>query len=226
MKGKKYSIEDKIGILRQADGGWSILEVCREENILEVTFHRWKNQFGQMEVSEAKRSKELEREHGVRRCWPKACSRIECWRRCAKKSYKPGAATAGRSGSGSRPAVFRACGGPVFEDVEVDVLVSKQRANEPGTEAAQAADGAKRKAWPLRVSANRRLAAAGGLASRKKTRAAVAKDRSGCECRPPSARWCVVASPRGCRRRPSTGAMSGAGTSSRMPPREAEPCAC
>lgn len=30
----------------------------------------------------------------------------------------------------------------------------------------------------------------------------------------------------GCRRRPSTGAMSGAGTSSRMPPREAEPCAC
>ena len=63
MKGKKYSTEDKIRILRQADGGRSILEVCREANISEVTFHRWKNQFGQMEVSEAKRLKELEREN-------------------------------------------------------------------------------------------------------------------------------------------------------------------
>ena len=53
MKGKKYSTEDKIRILRQADGGRSILEMCREANISEVTFHRWKNQFGQMEVSEA-----------------------------------------------------------------------------------------------------------------------------------------------------------------------------
>lgn len=61
MKGKKYSTEDKIRILRQAGGGRSILEVCREANISEVTFHRWKNQFGQMEVSEAKRLKELER---------------------------------------------------------------------------------------------------------------------------------------------------------------------
>jgi len=46
MKGKKYSTEDKIRILRQADGGRSIVEVCREANISEVTFHRWKNQFG------------------------------------------------------------------------------------------------------------------------------------------------------------------------------------
>ena len=62
MKGKKYSIEEKIRILRQADGGRSTLEVCREAKISEVTFHRWKNQFGQMEVSEAKRLKDLERE--------------------------------------------------------------------------------------------------------------------------------------------------------------------
>jgi hypothetical protein len=39
MKGKKYSIEDKIRILRQADAGRSTLEVCREANISEVTFH-------------------------------------------------------------------------------------------------------------------------------------------------------------------------------------------
>ena len=40
MKGKKYSTENKIRILRQADGGRSILEVCREANISEVTFRR------------------------------------------------------------------------------------------------------------------------------------------------------------------------------------------
>ena len=63
MKGKRYSTEDKIHILRQADRGQTIGEVIREANISEVTFHRWKKQFGQMEVNEAKRLKELEREN-------------------------------------------------------------------------------------------------------------------------------------------------------------------
>jgi putative transposase len=63
MKGKRYSTEDKIRILRQADAGQNIVEVCREHNISQVSFHRWKKQFGQMEVNEAKRLKELEREN-------------------------------------------------------------------------------------------------------------------------------------------------------------------
>ena len=63
MKGKKYSTEDQIRILRQGDGAEPIGEVCREHNISEVSFHRWKKQFGQMEVNEAKRLKELEREN-------------------------------------------------------------------------------------------------------------------------------------------------------------------
>ena len=48
----------------EADGGRAILEVCREHNIAELSFHRWKRQFGQMEVNEARRLKELERENG------------------------------------------------------------------------------------------------------------------------------------------------------------------
>jgi putative transposase len=63
MKGKRYTTEDKIRILREADGSKSIVEVCRERNISDVTFHRWTKQFGQMEVHEAKRMKELEREN-------------------------------------------------------------------------------------------------------------------------------------------------------------------
>ena len=64
MKGKRYTTEDKIRILREADGGErSAADLCREANISEVTFHRWKKQFGHMDVNEARRLKELEREN-------------------------------------------------------------------------------------------------------------------------------------------------------------------
>lgn len=63
MKGKRYTTEDKIRILREADRGEkSIQNICREQNISEVNFHRWKKQFGHVEVNEARRLKELERE--------------------------------------------------------------------------------------------------------------------------------------------------------------------
>ena len=64
IEGKRYTTEDKIRILREADRGERTIQViCREANISEVTFHRWKKQFGQMEVNEARRLKELEREN-------------------------------------------------------------------------------------------------------------------------------------------------------------------
>ena len=63
MKGKRYSTEDKIRILREADSGKSILEVCRAHNVSQVSFHRWKRQFGQMDLNEARRLRELEREN-------------------------------------------------------------------------------------------------------------------------------------------------------------------
>ena len=64
MKGKRYTTEDKIRILREADRGQSVLEVCRAHNLSEVSFHRWKKQFGQMDLNEARKLKELERENG------------------------------------------------------------------------------------------------------------------------------------------------------------------
>lgn len=63
MKGKRYTTEEKIRILREADSGRSIVEVCQEKNISEQTFHRWKRQYGMMEIPEARRMKELEREN-------------------------------------------------------------------------------------------------------------------------------------------------------------------
>ena len=63
MKNKRHTTEEKIRILRQADGGKAIVDVCREHNISEVTFHRWKKQFGHLDINEARRLKELEKEN-------------------------------------------------------------------------------------------------------------------------------------------------------------------
>ena len=63
MKGKRHTTEDKVRILREADRGQSIAEVCQEHNISEVTFHRWKKDLGMMSVPEARRLKDLEKEN-------------------------------------------------------------------------------------------------------------------------------------------------------------------
>ena len=64
MKSKRYTTEQKIRILRDAErAGKSIVDVCREKGISEQTFHRWKRQFGMMPLDQANRLKELEKEN-------------------------------------------------------------------------------------------------------------------------------------------------------------------
>ena len=60
---KPRSVEQIIRILRQADGDQTVAEICREHNIAEGTFYRWKKQYGGMEVADAKRLKALEKEN-------------------------------------------------------------------------------------------------------------------------------------------------------------------
>ena len=61
---KPRSVEQIIRILRQADGGQTVAELCREHNIAEGTFYRWKEQYGGMDIADAKRLKSLEKENG------------------------------------------------------------------------------------------------------------------------------------------------------------------
>jgi len=64
MKGKRHTTEQKIRILREADrSGTTIPDVCREHRISEQTFHRWKREFGMLEVDQAKQLKDLKREN-------------------------------------------------------------------------------------------------------------------------------------------------------------------
>ena len=63
MKDIRHTTEERIRILRKAEGSKSMQEVCREHGISEQTFYRWKKEFGMMDVSQAKRLKDLEKEN-------------------------------------------------------------------------------------------------------------------------------------------------------------------
>ena len=64
MKAKRYTTEQKIRILRDAEkADQSIVEVCREKGISEQTFHRWKREFGMMKLDLARQLKELQKEN-------------------------------------------------------------------------------------------------------------------------------------------------------------------
>ena len=63
MKRARFTEEQIIGILKAAETAGNIREVVREHNITEQTFYRWRNKYGGLEVSEARKMKELEREN-------------------------------------------------------------------------------------------------------------------------------------------------------------------
>ena len=63
MKEKQHSTEEIIRILRQSDTDQTVESICRESNISKATFHRWKRKYGDMDIADAKRLKELEKEN-------------------------------------------------------------------------------------------------------------------------------------------------------------------
>ena len=63
MQQKQHSTEEIIRILRQSDTDQTVESICRESNITKATFHRWKRKYGDMDIADAKRLKELEKEN-------------------------------------------------------------------------------------------------------------------------------------------------------------------
>ena len=62
MRRSKYSEEQVIGILKEHDAGLSTAEICRRYGVSNATFYNWRNRYGGMEVSDARRLKSLEDE--------------------------------------------------------------------------------------------------------------------------------------------------------------------
>jgi len=63
MRGKKYTEEQIIGILKEAEAGIKIEELCRKYGISDCTICNWKAKFGGLAVSEARRLRQLEDEN-------------------------------------------------------------------------------------------------------------------------------------------------------------------
>ena len=60
---KRFTEEQIVRVLHEAEGGMAVADVCRKHNVSEQSFYRWKAKYGGMDVSEVKRLKELEREN-------------------------------------------------------------------------------------------------------------------------------------------------------------------
>lgn len=60
---KRYSEEQIIGFLREAESGIKVKDLCRRHGFSEASFYAWRSKFGGMDISDAKRLKALEAEN-------------------------------------------------------------------------------------------------------------------------------------------------------------------
>ena len=63
MKRSRFSEEQIIAILKEQEAGMATADVCRRHGISSATFYKWKSKYGGLEVSEARRLRELESEN-------------------------------------------------------------------------------------------------------------------------------------------------------------------
>lgn len=60
---KRFTEEQVIGFLKQAEAGVAVRELCRQHDFSDASFYKWRAKFGGMEVSDAKRLRALETEN-------------------------------------------------------------------------------------------------------------------------------------------------------------------
>jgi putative transposase len=63
MKKKRFTEEQIIGYLKQAEAGVAIKDLCRKHGFSDAAFYTWRRKFGGMDVADAKRLRELEAEN-------------------------------------------------------------------------------------------------------------------------------------------------------------------
>ena len=63
MRRKRFSVEQIVGVLKQAEVGMAVLEVCRQAGITEQTFYRWEKQYVGLETDHVRQLKQLREEN-------------------------------------------------------------------------------------------------------------------------------------------------------------------
>jgi len=63
VKRKRFSVEQIVAVLKQAEAGLPVVEVCRQAGITEQTFYRWKKQYVGLQSDQVRQLKQLQEEN-------------------------------------------------------------------------------------------------------------------------------------------------------------------
>ncbi len=85
---KRFTEEQIIGFLREADPGLPVKELCRQHGFSEASYYLWRSKFGGMNVSDAKRLKEVEAENTrLKKLLAESMLEIEVTREALRKKW-------------------------------------------------------------------------------------------------------------------------------------------
>ena len=85
---KRYSEEQIIGFLREAEAGLRVKDLCRRHGFSEASYDLWRSKFGGMSVTEAKRLKDLETENTrLKKLLAESMLEIEVTREALRKKW-------------------------------------------------------------------------------------------------------------------------------------------
>lgn len=90
MKKTRKTVEQIIRVLRQADSGVSVEQVCLAQNVSAQSYYRWKQKYGGMGLGEAQRLGEMEKENTeLKKLLADQLLRAKAWELALEKSLSP-----------------------------------------------------------------------------------------------------------------------------------------